>query len=134
MRSISLSALVFLAVSGAASGIACAQVSPTEQFVPIGKTPTENVMQGELVSGVQTQLVQPQSTGAPPTTPFTMKTGGVERVYLISPLTRIYIDRSLQGDHSELGAVIDLRPGRTVEAYVPDLGTRLALWVKVRGQ
>ncbi|CAN0466695.1 unnamed protein product, partial [Phaeothamnion confervicola] len=124
MRSITLFALVFLAASGAAY----AQVSPTEQFVPIGQTPAESVMQGEVVSGVQTQFVQPQSVGAPPTTPFTMKTGGIDRVYLINPMTRIYIDRSQQGDHSELGTVADLRPGRTVEAYVPDLGTRLALW------
>jgi hypothetical protein len=128
MRSIVLSLLVFLA----ASGTAHAQVSPTEQFVPIGKTPAENVMQGELVSGVQTQLVQPQSLGAPPTTPFTMKTGGIDRVYLIYPLTRIYVDRSLHGDHNELGSVADLRPGRTVEAFVPDLQSRLALWIKVR--
>ena len=63
-----------------------------------------------------------------------MKTGGVDRVYLINSATRIYIDRSQQGVHSELGTVADLRPGRTVEAFVPDLGTRLALWVKVRGQ
>jgi hypothetical protein len=128
MRSIALSVLVFLA----ACGTAYAQVSPTEQFVPIGKTPAESVMQGEVVSGVQTQLVQPQSVGAPPTTPFTMKTGGVDRVYLISPRTRIYVDSSQQGIHNELGDISDLRPGRTVEAFVPDLATRLALWIKVR--
>lgn len=130
MRSIALSALVFLAVSGTAY----AQVSPTEQFVPIGKSPAESVMQGELVTGVPAQPVQPQSAGAAAPTPFTMKTGGVDRVYLINSATRIYIDRSQQGVPSELGTVADLRPGRSVEAFVPDLGTRLALWVKVRGQ
>ena len=130
MRSIALSALVFLAVSRAAY----AQISPTEQFVPIGRTPAESVMQGEVVTGVPAQPVQPQAAGASDTTPFTMKTGGVDRVYLIGPVTRIYIDRSRQGVHSELGAVADLQPGRTVEAFVPDLATRLALWVKVRLQ
>ena len=133
MRAIGLSALIFLAASGAAH----AQRSPTEQFVPIGKTPAENVMQGELALGVQPQLVQPQSaspdpTGSNPATAFTMVTGGVERTYLIGPRTRIYVDRSQQGAPNELGGIDDLRAGRLVEAFVPDLATRLALWVKVR--
>ena len=128
MRAIGLSALVFLAASGAAH----AQRSPTEQFVPIGKTPAENVMQGELVLGVQPQLVQPQADGPSPPTAFTMMTGGTERTYLIGPRTRIYVDRSQQGIHNELGSVADLRSGRQIEAFVPDLASRLALWMKVR--
>jgi hypothetical protein len=133
MRAIGLSALVFLAASGAAY----AQRSPTEQYVPIGQTPAENVMQGELVLGVQPQLVQPQSASPQPASPnpataFTMVTSGTERTYLIGPRTRIYVDRSQQGAPNELGSVADLRSGRLIEAFVPDLASRLALWVKVR--
>ena len=128
MRAIGLSALIFLGFGGTAQ----AQVSPTEQYVPIGKSPTENVMQGEVVQGVQPQLVQPQSTGPTPPAAFSMVTGGVERTYLIDQSTRIYIDKSQQGASNELGSAADLRGGRLVEAYVPDLATRLALWVKVR--
>lgn len=128
MRAIGLSALILLA----ASGTAYAQVSPTEQYVPIGKSPAENVMQGELALGVEPQLVQPQSTSPNPPTAFTMVTGGVERTYLIGPRTRIYIDRSREGAPSELGGVSDLQGGRLVEAFVPDLATRVALWIKVR--
>jgi hypothetical protein len=115
-----------------AAGAAQAQVSPTEQFVPIGKTPAESVMQGEVVS----VAARPQSanTTAPSTTAFTMETGGVERTYLIGPRTRIYVDYSQQGQTNQLGSVADLRSGRDVEAFVPDLSTRLALWVKVRPQ
>ena len=127
MRVIALSVLTLLA-----AGAAHAQVSPTEQYVPIGKTPAEAVMQGEVVS----VAAQPQSanTTAPASTAFTMEAGGVERTYLIGPRTRIYVDRSQQGLSNELGSVSDLRTGRDVEAFVPDLSNRLALWVKVRPQ
>ena len=127
MRVIALSVLGLLA-----AGAASAQVSPTEQYVPIGKTSAEGVMQGEVVS----VAAQPQgaSTTAPSTTAFTMAAGGVERTYLIGPRTRIYIDRSMQGQSSQLGNVADLHAGRDVEAFVPDLSSGLALWVKVRPQ
>jgi hypothetical protein len=127
MRAIVLSVLGLLA-----AGAASAQVSPTEQYVPIGKTSAESVMQGEVVS----VAAQPSAanTTAPTTTAFTMETGGVERTYLIGPRTRIYVDRSQQGQSSQLGSVADLRTGRDVEAFVPDLSSRLALWVKVRPQ
>jgi hypothetical protein len=127
MRAIALSALVILA-----AGAAYAQRSPTEQYVPIGKTPAENVMEGEVVS----VAAQPQSvdTTAPSTTAFTMETRGVERTYLIGPRTRIYIDLSQRGQSNQLGTVADLRTGRDVEAFVPNLADRMALWVKVRPQ
>src|SRR5262245_2525178 len=127
MRVIALSALGLLAV-----GAASAQVSPTEQYVPIGKTSAENVMLGEVVS----VAAQPSAanTTAPSTTAFTMEAGGAERTYLIGPRTRIYIDRSREGLSNQLGSVADLRSGRDVEAFVPDLSNRLALWVKVRPQ
>jgi hypothetical protein len=107
-------------------------VSPTEQYVPIGKTSAEGVMLGEVVS----VAAQPSAanTTAPSTTAFTMETAGDERTYLIGPRTRIYVDRSREGQPSQLGSVADLRSGRDVEAYVPDLSNRLALWVKVRPQ
>ncbi|HEX5007904.1 MAG TPA: hypothetical protein VFV70_12370 [Hyphomonadaceae bacterium] len=127
MRMIALSVLGLL-VAGAAS----AQVSPTEQYVPIGKTTAENVMLGEVVS----VAAQPSAvnTTAPSTTAFTMETGGVERTYLIGPRTRIYVDLSRKGETSRLGGVADLREGRDVEAYVPDISSGVALWVKVRPQ
>jgi hypothetical protein len=128
MRAITLSALVLLA----SCGVAHAQGSPTEQYVPIGKTPAKTVMQGELVSVAP----QPQSTSATAgaTTAFTMTTGGAERVYLIGPHTRIYLDRSSQGLTNQLGSVSDLRSGRYIEAFVPNLASGMALWVKVRSQ
>jgi len=123
-------ALTVFALLGA--GAAQAQVSPTEQYVPIGKTSADTVMQGEVVS----VAAQPSAanTTTPSTTAFTMETGGVERTYLIGPRTRIYVDRSQQGQSNQLGSVADLRSGRDVEAFVPDLSSRLALWVKVRPQ
>lgn len=139
MRAIGLSAVVFLGlIFLGLSSAANAQRSPTEQYVPIGQTPAENVMQGELALGVQPQLIQPQlaipaQPASPnPTTAFTMMTGGVERTYLIGPRTRIYVDRSQQGAPNEMGSVADLRGGRLIEAFVPDLASRMALWVKVR--
>jgi hypothetical protein len=129
MRVIALSILALLA-----AGAAHAQRSPTEQFVPIGGSPGTSVMQGEVVS----VAAQPQSTNttatSTSTTAFTMKTGGVERTYLIGSRTRIYIDRSQEGLTNQLGGVADLRTGRDVEAFVPNLSNRLALWVKVRPQ
>jgi hypothetical protein len=127
MRAIALSVAGLLA-----AGAASAQVSPTEQYVPIGKTTAENVMLGEVVS----VAAQPSAanTTAPATTAFTMETGGAERTYLIGPRTRIYVDRSQQGQTNQLGSIADLRSGRDVEAFVPDLSNRLALWVKVRPQ
>ena len=127
MRAVALSALILLA-----AGAAHAQRSPTEQFVPIGESPGTSIMQGEVVS----VAAQPQSTDttATSTTAFTMKTGGVERTYLIGPRTRIYVDRSKEGLTNELGSVADLSAGRDVEAFVPDLSNRLAFWVKVRPQ
>jgi hypothetical protein len=127
MRAITLSTLVLLATGG----IAHAQQSPTEQYVPIGETPAETVMQGELVS-----VLQPQTASAGPssTTTFTMVTGGAERTYLIGPRTRIYLDRSKQGLSNQMGGIVDLRAGRTAEAFVPDLASGMALWVKVRPQ
>jgi hypothetical protein len=127
MRVIALSILALLA-----AGAAHAQRSPTEQFVPIGGSPGTSVMQGEVVS----VAAQPQSTNttATSTTAFTMKTGGVERTYLIGSRTRIYIDRSQEGLTNQLGSVADLRTGRDVEAFVPSLTDRMALWVKVRPQ
>lgn len=123
-------ALTVFALLGA--GAAQAQVSPTEQYVPIGKTSADTVMQGEVVS----VAAQPSAanTTTPSTTAFTMETGGVERTYLIGPRTRIYVDRSQQGQSNQLGSVADLRSGRDVEAFVPDLRNGLALWVKVRPQ
>jgi hypothetical protein len=127
MRVIALSVLALLG-----AGTAQAQVSPTEQYVPIGKTSAEGVMLGEVVSAA----AQPSAatTSAPSTTAFTMETGGVERTYLIGPRTRIYVDNSREGRTNQLGTVADLRTGRDVEAFVPDLSSRLALWVKVRPQ
>jgi hypothetical protein len=134
MRIMALSVLAFLGpVLGI--GAAHAQVSPTEQYVPIGQTTAESVMQGTLSSVAPQAGVQPQAAGAPAqgaTASFTMKTGGVDRTYLIDPHTRIYLDRSRSGQPNELGDLADLRSGKTVEAYVPDLSARLALWIKVR--
>lgn len=125
MRAIALSVFAVFA-----AGATHAQRSPTEQFVPIGETPAENVMEGEVVS----VAAQPQSTNttATSTTAFTMETGGVERTYLIGSRTRIYVDRSQEGLTNQLGSVADLRTGRDVEAFVPNLADRMALWVKVR--
>jgi hypothetical protein len=125
MRVIALSVLALLG-----AGTAQAQVSPTEQYVPIGKTSAEGVMQGEVVS----VAAQPSAatTSAPSTTAFTMEIGSAERTYLIGPRTRIYVDNSREGQSNQLGTVTDLRTGRDVEAFVPDLSSRLALWVKVR--
>jgi hypothetical protein len=127
MRAIALSVFAVFAASAAHP-----QASPTEQYVPIGKSPAESVMQGEVVS--VSARPQAANTTAPSAAAFTMETGGVERTYLISPLTRIYVDRSQQGLTNQLGSVADLRTGRDVEAFVPDLATRVALWVKVRPQ
>jgi hypothetical protein len=120
MRPIFLISAIVLALTG----VAHAQ-SPTEQFIPIGKTPAENIMQGELVASAQVQ-----SASGP--TAFTMTAGGAERTYVIGPLTRVYVDRTKQGETNLLGNLTDLRAGREVEALVPDLNTRVATWVKVR--
>ena len=131
MRIMALSALILLA-----AGSAHAQVSPTEQYVPIGKTSAEGVRQGRLSATVTPQTsVQPQSASpaAPaPTASFTMTTGGKQRTYVIGQRTRIYVDRSQSGEPNTLGTIDDLRRGRDVEAFVPDLASRVALWLKVR--
>jgi len=120
MRAIFLGSALAIALSGAAQA-----QSPTEQYIPIGQTPAENIMKGELVASAQVQ-----SASGP--TAFTMTTGGAERTYIVGPRTRIYVDRSEQGVTNLLGSLSDLRSGREVEAFVPDLASRVATWVKVR--
>ena len=114
-------ALAALALAGAAYAHPA-----TEQFIPIGQSPGPGVVQGTAEP-----VVEPAS--GPPVV-------GVERegsqvgAYVVTPQTRIYIDRSAQGLPSLVGTLEDVQPGRVIEVRIADPETRAAEWIKVRAQ
>lgn len=96
----------------------------TEQFIPIGPYPDRGV-----VRGAAAPMAAPADAAA---LPMVGIAGADDPPFVISPATRIYIDRSSQGLPSELGTAADLAAGRLIEVKLADPKTRTALWVKVK--
>jgi ABC-type phosphate transport system substrate-binding protein len=122
MRKI-LMALAALTATIALVGAAGAHPA-TEQFIPIGKSPGDGTVQGRAGAAVQ-----PQAGGSTEVVP--VQTATAEQNIVVGPRTRVYIDRSAQGQPNTVGTLADVQPGRVIEARInPE--TRYADWVKVR--
>jgi hypothetical protein len=121
MRMFLAAALVPLALAGAASAHPA-----TEQFIPIGQSPGPGVVQGTAAP-----VAEPASGGAPVVA--VESAGDQIGAYVVTPQTRIYVDRSAEGLPNTVGTLEDVLPGRVVEVRVhPE--TRAAEWIKVRAQ
>lgn len=120
MRLISLSAIAAMFVAGAAWAHPA-----TEQFVPIGESPGPGVVQGRAGA-----VAEPAS--GPPLVLVEDGEGEDVGAYIVTPTTRVYIDRSEQGLPSLVGTLDDVQPGRVIEVRVRDPETRAAEWIKVR--
>jgi hypothetical protein len=119
MRIAALSALAALALAGAASAHPA-----TEQFIPIGESPGPGVVQGTAAP-----VAEPASGGAPVVA--VESAGDQIGAYVVTPQTRIYVDRSAEGQPNTVGTLNDVQPGRVIEVRVhPE--TRAAEWIKVR--
>lgn len=119
MRIAALSALAALALAGAANAHPA-----TEQFIPIGQSPGPGVVQGTAAP-----VAEPASGGAPVVA--VESAGDQIGAYVVTPQTRIYIDRSAEGQANTVGTLADVQPGRVIEVRVhPE--TRAAEWIKVR--
>jgi hypothetical protein len=120
MRTVLFAALASVALAGAAGAHPA-----TEQFIPIGESPGPGVVQGTA-----TPVVEPAS-GGPPI--LAVERAGEEvGAYVVTPRTRIYIDRSDRGLPSLVGTLDDVQPGSIVEVRISDPETRVAEWIKVR--
>lgn len=118
MRTALIAALASLVMAGAASAHPA-----TEQYVPIGQSPGPGVVQGAAEP-----VVEP---AAGPPIVAVQREGAQVGAYVVTPQTRIYIDRSAQGLPSLVGTLNDVQPGRVIEVRVhPE--TRAAEWIKVR--
>lgn len=113
-----------LAIAGPASA-----QQATEQYIPIGQSPGEGTMVGEVSAAVE-----PAAAGGATTFTMASEAGAPDASYVIGPHTRIYVDRSAQGLPNTLGAAEDVQPGRVVEVRIGDAQTRVAAWIKVRAQ
>jgi hypothetical protein len=51
--------------------------------------------------------------------------------YVVTPSTRVYIDRSAQGLPNLVGTLDDVQPGRVIEVRI-EPHTRAAEWIKIR--
>ncbi len=122
MRTALLAAFAVLALAGAASAHPA-----TEQYVPIGQSPGPGVVQGTAAP-----VAEPASGGAPVVA--VESAGDQIGAYVVTPQTRIYIDRSEQGLPSLVGTLDDVQPGRVIEVRIADPQTRAAEWIKVRAQ
>jgi hypothetical protein len=95
----------------------------TEQFVPIGQSPG--------VSGIQTVIGEILQVDARAQS-ITVADSAARRTVRLSPLTRIWLDRSRLKQANVAGGFGDLRPGRRVEVRYVDAERReVADWVKV---
>jgi hypothetical protein len=121
MRSLALTLIVSLAAVGAASAHPA-----TEQYVPIGQSPGEGTVQGRAGA-----VVEPAGDG-PPIISVLGPGDAALGAYVITPATRVYIDRSGEGLPNLVGAIEDVRPGNVVEVRVRNDETRAAEWIKVR--
>ncbi len=120
MRTALTAALAVLALAGVANAHPA-----TEQYIPIGQSPGPGVVQGTA-----TPVAEPAS-GGPPI--VAVERAGLEvGAYMITPQTRIYVDRSQQGLPSLVGTINDVQPGRLIEVRIADPETRAAEWIKVR--
>jgi hypothetical protein len=113
-----------LAAAIALAGAAAAHPA-TEQYIPIGQSPG-----GTTVQGTAYATAEPATAGGPAS--VSVDVAGDYQNYVIGPRTRIYVDRSAQGQPSTLGTVEDLQAGRVVEVRLADAETRVAAWIKVR--
>ena len=98
----------------------------TEQFIPIGQSPGALTMIGEVMSAPAPPNAEGQTSVA-----MTSSVAPNGVAYGIDSDTRIYIDRSEQGQPNTLGEVTDIQPGRTVEIAIAAPTDRTAEWVKV---
>lgn len=96
----------------------------TEQFVPIGQSPGPGVVQGTAAA-----VAEPASGG--PTIVGVESQGTEVGAYVVTPATRVYIDRSAQGLPSLVGTIDDVQPGRVIEVRI-DPESRAAEWIKVQ--
>jgi hypothetical protein len=123
MRTASVTAVIAaLALAGAA-----AAHPATEQYIPIGQSPGPGVVQGTA------EPVAEPAAGAPPIVAVDRE-GEQIGAYVVTPQTRIYIDRSAQGLPSTMGTLEDVQAGRVIEVRIADPETRAAEWIKVRAQ
>ena len=99
----------------------------TEQFIPIGQSPGALTMVGEVMATPAPANATGQSSIAMTSS---VAPNGVS--YGIDADTRIYIDRSEQGEPNTLGKVADIQPGRTVEVAIAEPTDRTAEWIKVQ--
>lgn len=120
MRIAVFSALASLALAGAASAHPA-----TEQYIPIGQSPGPGV-----VAGTAEPVAEP-AAGAPPIVAVE-RDGSQVGAYVVTERTRIYIDRSAQGQPNLVGTLDDVQPGRIIEVRIADPATREAEWIKVR--
>jgi hypothetical protein len=116
--------MVLAALTATIAVVGAAGAHPaTEQFIPIGKSPGDGTVQGRAGAAVQ-----PQAGG---TEVVPVQTATAEQNIVVGPRTRVYIDRSAQGQPNTVGTLADVQPGRVIEARI-DPETRYANWVKVR--
>ena len=121
MRRACLTVLAFAALTGAAVAHPA-----TEQFVPIGESPGPGVVQGRAEA-----VAEPSGDG-PPLVSVENTAGEEVGVYVVTPQTRVYIDRSQEGLPNLVGTLDDVQPGRVIEVRIADPETRAAEWIKVR--
>jgi len=118
-----LAALASLALAGAASAHPA-----TEQYIPIGQSPGPGVVQGAAAP-----VAEPSESGGP-TIVAVERDGAQLGAYVVTPHTRVYIDRSAQGLPNQVGTLDDVQPGRVIEVRIANPQTREAEWIKVRAQ
>lgn len=107
-----------LLLAGSASGHPM-----TEQYIPIGQSPG--------ISGQQATIGEILSVDASGRSLLLRDSAG-ERRLRITASTRLWIDRSLQRQPSEVGRVADLHPGMQVEVRYGDADPDYAYWIKLR--
>lgn len=94
----------------------------TEQYVPIGRSPG--------VSGVSSVMGTVESA-SPTAGRLSLRTELGEREVEVGDTTRIWLDRSAQGESNRSAALRDCRPGDLVEVKLAADGRR-ADWIKIR--
>ena len=122
MRTLTLSLLALAAAAGSALAHPA-----TEQYIPIGQSPGAITMRGEV-----TTPVEPAAAGREAAFTMSADNGSAGISYEVGPNTRIYIDRSAQGQVSTRGSLADLQQGRAIEVCLPNTQARTALWIKIR--
>lgn len=115
--------ILTIVASAVLAGVALAHPA-TEQFVPIGQSPGPGVVEGTAGA-----VAEPAADGPPIVS--VERSGDQVGAYVVTPATRIYIDRSSQGLPNLVGTIADVQPGRVIEVRI-DQETRAAEWIKVR--